>query len=98
MCMRPIILVWATTLVGCDVPAPVVPAPDYDEFVERVYPLLLRDCGFNACHGDQDRFYQIFGPGRRRLSPDSELFDDATSEEIEASYERARAMLSNDGD
>ena len=92
------VLFWALATTGCDAPHPVVPAPDYDEFVRRVYPLLLRDCGFNACHGDPDRFYRVYGPGRLRLSPDAEPFDDATPEEIESSYERARAMLLADGD
>jgi hypothetical protein len=98
MITRRVMLLFALGTAGCDVPAPVVPAPDYDEFALSVYPLLLRDCGFNACHGTDERFFQVFGPGRRRLSPASELFDGATEEEIEVSYQRARAMLLNDGD
>jgi hypothetical protein len=73
-----------------------VPAPDAQQFELTVYPVLLRDCGFPACHGDAGRFFRVFGPGRTRFRPETRLFDDPTSEEIELAYERARSMLSNE--
>jgi hypothetical protein len=71
--------------------------PDVATFVSAVYPTLLRDCGFPACHGDHGRFFQVFGPGRARLSPASLPYDPATSEELELSYGRARSMLAGEG-
>lgn len=80
-------------LGGCDVDAPVVPAPSRAAFAREVYPILLRDCGFAACHGDPLRSFHVFGPGRLRLDPDMDLLDPPTDDELSASYERSRAML-----
>jgi hypothetical protein len=89
----------AIAIGGCLPDAqPSVPGPDFEQFRTEVYPILLRDCGFNACHGDPDRYYQVFGPGRMRLDEEMDLFLPATEEEIEISYERARAMLLARGD
>jgi hypothetical protein len=80
--------------LGCFTGAPpFVPGPDFEQFRTEIYPLLLRDCGFNACHGNEDRYYQVFGPGRMRIDEEMDLFLPPTEEEIEVSYERARAML-----
>ena len=66
-------------------------------FEEKVYPVLLRDCGFPECHGNPHRFFRVFGPGRQRYRPgETPLFAPATSEEIKASYYRARSMLANE--
>lgn len=70
-----------------------VPRPDEERFAKEVYPILLRDCAFYACHGNTDRFLRVFGPGRTRISSELENFDPATSDEIHHSYERARSML-----
>ena len=74
----------------------LVPEPDPDMFAERVYPLLLRDCGFPACHGNTERFFRVYGPGRTRLRTEGldllEL-DPPTDDEIAESYGRARSML-----
>jgi hypothetical protein len=54
----------------------------------------LRDCAFSTCHGANERFFQVFGPGRARLDPVSTKPDDpATLAEVLHSYERARSML-----
>ena len=58
-----------------------------------VYPLLLRDCAFSLCHGDPNRFFQLYGPGRTRLDPKLMSSDPATQAEIQRSYDRARSML-----
>jgi hypothetical protein len=84
-------------LAACSVdPAPLLVAnPDANRFATETYPILLRDCGFPACHGARDRFFRVFGPGRTRLSssPDLDPGDPATSEEIAQSYDRARSMI-----
>jgi hypothetical protein len=70
---------------------------DYTPFKEDVYPILIRDCAFQACHGAEERFFRVWGPGRVRLSATSSAYSNATSEEITQSYQRALAMVdSND--
>ncbi len=68
-------------------------SPDAALFEAEVYPILLRDCAFFACHGNSDRFFRIYGPGRLRISDTLEYFDPPTPAEIEHTYERARSML-----
>jgi hypothetical protein len=77
-----------------------IPTPDVPSFESTAYPILLRDCGFPACHGDTRRFFRVFGPGRTRYRPRdiTPLLAPPTSEELTASYQRARSMLANDGD
>lgn len=36
-------------------------------FRTEVYPVLLRDCAFHTCHGSEQRFFRVWGPGRVRL-------------------------------
>lgn len=72
-----------------------VPAPDVAQFALEAYPVLLRDCGFPACHGAPDRFFRIYGPGRTRLLPDTPPFAPATADELSQSYARARSMLAS---
>ncbi len=81
---------------GCVEPeAPLaIPAADAAAFRTTVYPVLLADCGFPACHGDPRRFFSIHGPGRTRLDPASAPYDPPTSEELALSSARARSMLS----
>ncbi|MFK7986504.1 MAG: hypothetical protein AB8I08_10760 [Sandaracinaceae bacterium] len=81
-------------LVGCALdPAATPPNPVRSSFETSVYPVLLRDCGFPACHGNEDRFFRVYGPGRTRLDPTAPG-DMPLDAEIDASYERARSMLS----
>jgi hypothetical protein len=86
---------WIATAAACQSePAwsGAVPAPDRVAFETTVYPLLLRDCGFSACHGAERRFFQVFGPGRTRLEvtgPDAERL----AQERQLTYERACSML-----
>jgi hypothetical protein len=69
------------------------PAVDRAAFESDVYPILLRDCGYTGCHGNPERFFRLYGPGRTRLDPATGLFDRPTSAEIDASFDRARSML-----
>ena len=89
------------TLAACADPDVQVqlPSPDVLSFEIEVYPILMRDCGFPACHGDTRRFFRVFGPGRTRYRPRevTPLMSPPTAEELTASYERTRSMLVNDG-
>ncbi|MEY4512566.1 MAG: hypothetical protein RLZZ450_4688 [Pseudomonadota bacterium] len=82
-------------LGGCGYPEATREAsePDYDTFASDVYPVLLRDCGSPACHGTHERFFQVFGPGRARLSADSKPHDPSTAQERALTYTRTRSML-----
>jgi hypothetical protein len=73
------------------------PMPDAASFEATAYPVLLRDCAFPACHASNDRFFQVYGPGRVRLNPDPmlDVYQPATQAELQLSYERARSMLSS---
>ena len=92
------------TTPSCDGagPSPTLPTPSPERFRAEVYPVLLRDCAFHACHGDAVRPFQVFGAGRARLQEEDGpiLFplDPSTDLEIETSYERARSMLLHRGD
>ena len=92
-----VVLVCSLLAGACaDEPHPAGP-PDVDRgaFGAAVYPVLLRDCGFPACHGDAGRFFQLHGPNRTRLDPATPLDDPPTRAEIDAAYERARSMLAS---
>jgi hypothetical protein len=68
-------------------------SPDFMAFESTVYPVLIRDCAFYACHGNAERFFRVYGPGRLRISNELEAYDPATPAEIHHTYERARSML-----
>jgi hypothetical protein len=93
--------VWLTLLASCVALASCgdevwngqAPAPDAQTFATQVYPVMLRDCAFNDCHGGPARFLQLFGPGRTRLDPMSKPEDPPTDMEIAVSYQRALSML-----
>lgn len=93
--VRRTLFVGLVTCAACSVdnPTQALPAPSADEFVTKVYPVLLRDCGFPECHGAPERFFRVFGPGRTRLDPETFPFEPPTDQEIETSYNRARSML-----
>lgn len=73
-----------------------IPNPELAAFATTAYPILLRDCGFPACHGNTDRFFRLFGPGRTRLDPEAASDEAATEAEIGESYTRSVSMLVND--
>jgi len=83
------------TLAGCGAEPPplTLAAPDPMRFAQEVYPVLLRDCGFNDCHGSAERFFQVFGPGRARLPTIMDALEPAGADELAYSYERARSMI-----
>jgi hypothetical protein len=87
------------TACGSDVNELSVSTPDRAEFTMTVYPILLRDCAFFACHSSTERFLQVFGPGRGRLSALTKALDPELDTEIMHAYDRARSMIdANDPD
>jgi hypothetical protein len=54
------------------------------DFRNDVYPILLRDCAFHTCHGSEQRFFRVWGPGRARLGGRS-AFDCPSGDEMVAS-------------
>lgn len=71
-----------------------VEAHNYDKFQSEVYPVLLRDCGFPACHGANDRAFRVYGPGRVRLpASDGErgAFDKVAGAEMRRTFQLASA-------
>jgi hypothetical protein len=75
-----------------------VPTPDAQSFEQTVYPILLRDCGFpGECHGNPERFFHVYGPGRMRARPETKINMPVTGEELTATYRRARSMLAHEG-
>ena len=68
----------------------------HEQFEREVYPVLLRDCAMSRCHGSEERYFRVVGPGRVRLSQYTSPLDAATAAEIAVSYERARAFIAVD--
>jgi hypothetical protein len=72
---------------------------EFQQFQREVYPVLLRDCGYPACHGDGKRFFRVFGPGRVRLPGETstpEALDQPTGDELATSYSLALSMIDPD--
>jgi hypothetical protein len=67
--------------------------PVFQTFIDEALPVLLRDCGFHTCHGSEQRFFRVWGPGRVRLDPATREFDRLTSAEWQASYQLATSMI-----
>lgn len=78
---------------GAEEPPPGLASPSGDRFTEEVYPVLLRDCGMSQCHGSEARFFRVAGPGRARLSTDTDALAPATALEVLWSYDRTVSML-----
>jgi hypothetical protein len=93
--MRPVLALLLA--VGCiDGPgrddAPM--GASYDDFVERVQPILEASCGNPACHGAPERPLQVFGVHQHRLNPD-EVWVDAplSGQELALNFLRSCAFL-----
>ena len=75
---------------------PGLTTPDRAVFDTEVWPILVRDCGFSACHGGAPRFFRVLGPGHERLDPAERLAAPVTAAELQLSYDRARSVLNAD--
>jgi hypothetical protein len=82
-------------LAACagDTPELMLAQPDFARFESDVYPVLLRDCAFHACHGSSERFFQVYGPGRARLDAMARPIDPAAASEVMYTYNRALSMI-----
>jgi len=91
------VLPFALLMVGCafETPPAGPPTPNRATFDTEVYPVLMRDCGFPDCHGNSERFFRVYGPGRARLDFERRIDDPVTDEEMAASFERTRSMLAS---
>jgi hypothetical protein len=92
--LRMVVLL-AGSLLACggDAPELIVTQPDFAMFESQVYPVLLRDCSFIACHGSSERFFQVYGPGRARLDPMADPLAELTMDELVLTYQRASSMI-----
>lgn len=103
----PIALLWTAGLLSCasgkEFSGPF-PTPDGAQFVNEVYPLLLRDCAHVGCHGVQERFFQVYGPGRARIPIEQmepatrvalDYTDPASFDEVLHSYKRSVSMIAS---
>lgn len=81
-------------LAGCSEPLQKGKAAERDlnHFTGYVMPVLLRDCGFQACHGSQERFFRVFGPGRTRYIPPDPTIPPRGPLEPLSGYERDYTM------
>ncbi|MCB9631916.1 MAG: hypothetical protein H6721_07250 [Sandaracinus sp.] len=94
-------LAWVAwlTLMGCaaEVGEAIPSELDACGFEAEVYPQLARDCGFPTCHGNDQRFFQVWAPGRARLDESTGILAAPTRAELDRSYERALSMLGSYG-
>jgi hypothetical protein len=89
-------LVVLATLGGCDdatQQGPLVLADREFRGFRDVYPVLMRDCGFHACHGSEERPFRVYGPGRSRLTDDVRALEAITGDEISLSFSIALSMI-----
>jgi hypothetical protein len=90
------LLAWLSCACGSTADKAAFARREFQPFQRQVYPVLLRDCGFPACHGAPQRFFRVWGPGRVRLpgtmgTPGA--FDLPTVDEISATYSLALSMI-----
>jgi hypothetical protein len=90
-----IVLLWTLAAASCGDPETAAYEPADREFREfqSIYPVLVRDCGFHACHGGEDRPFRIYGPGRVRLDDEERAFDRVTGDEISLSFSLTLSMV-----
>ena len=93
---------------GSTPPPSEPPGLDAQVFRDEIYPVLLRDCGFPACHassqpgleeannldnGRSTASLRVTGPGRARLNPETPLRGEFLDEEIDDAFERSRSLV-----
>jgi hypothetical protein len=69
---------------------------DYNQFVCRVQPILIRRCSFLACHGNPDHALRVYSPGKLRIGDISTraLRDGSlTSDEVEYNFQSASGLI-----
>jgi hypothetical protein len=104
--LRQLILAFAVVaLAGCPAPdpstglattAPPAQVLDYNDFVCKVQPVLVRHCSFIGCHGNPDHALRIYSPGKLRLVDTGKRADrDAklTADEVMRNFESATGTV-----
>lgn len=89
-----VILLLGLPLLACtapDIPTALA-SPDRACFDDRIYPILIADCGYSGCHGNAERPFRVFGEGRTRLS-EVPMGVELETAERDATYDRARSMI-----
>jgi hypothetical protein len=87
------------TLAACSEPtgSAAVADRDLNDFTNFVWPVLIRDCGFHRCHGSQERFFRVYGPGRTRYDPMTDALDPSQmGYERDYTYQLALSMIDRD--
>jgi hypothetical protein len=69
------------------------PSRNFQQFQTQVLPVLLRDCAFSTCHGSNERFFRVWGPGRVRFDPMTREFDTLTADEATHGFDIALSMI-----
>lgn len=65
-------------------------------WTKGAYPVLMRDCSFFACHGSNERLFQIWGPKRHRLQEgmlDKEAERALIGREMQATFDMALGFV-----
>ncbi len=91
-CIAALLVLGACAQQGIDEPADL---PDLDPNYFRclVQPVLAARCSFMACHGNQERPFQIYAEQRYRLGIDWIDYETPlTEEELEANFQLARGF------
>lgn len=95
---RPLLaLVGALVLAGCGAPddsAVALADPGRERFAGEAGPLLARRCGDVGCHGNRERPYVLYAPGRLRLGDARGSVLSAA--ELEANYRATLGFLDAD--
>jgi hypothetical protein len=83
-------MIWTLVMLGC-VEGPggalAVSAPDFEDYVNEVQPILAATCSNASCHGDPARPLEIYAVHNHRLDPDEVYLDgELTQEELWLNY------------
>lgn len=63
---------------------------------QLLQPVLMRDCGFQTCHGSEERMFRIYGAGRARLDDDTRAYAEVTGDEVLLSFDLTLSMIDPD--
>ena len=76
--------------------ARIPPDLDYEYYVEKVQPIMETRCAFYACHGSQERSFQIYQEARMRQNPEAGLIEATlplTDSELERNFRQAAGLI-----
>ena len=73
-CTYVLVLAACTTVTNGPAPDPST-AVDETVFRCNVQPILVRQCSYNACHGNAGSPFRVYSPGKLRASPPANIDD-----------------------